>query len=471
MGSAPRLTVHAAAWKPAHMTDTETIHRAYVYVLDPTPAQTQRLESHCGGARFAYNHVLSLVKAVLDQRDAEETYGIPEDQRTPSMGWSHYSLRKVWNARKAHVAPWWSENSKEAYSNALSGLAAGLSNWNNSRKGKRKGKPVGFPTFHGKRARKSFTVTTGVIRVEPSRHHVTLPVVGTLHTLESTRRLHRRLEQGTARVLRATVSRHRGRWQVSLLAEITAAVRAPREGSVVGVDVGVKTPLVAATSDGKLVMEVPVPARLDALGRRKRELQRINRQRQAPRKGSAASNRWLKAQRRISKIDYRMAAIREDVLHKATTELARRFDTIVIEDLNVAGMLTRGGAYKKGFNRAASRAMMGASRTMLKYKAVNVVVADRWFPSSKTCSNCDAVKAKLRLDERVYVCEECGHVMDRDVNASVNLARYAGSPLVCGRGGTCKTGAPSGATAVVGEASTVVDGGSRGNAGMQLAVM
>lgn len=449
------------------MTDN-TYHRAYVFVLDPTPTQLQQFESHAGGARFAYNHMLGLVKATLDQRAAEKTYGVPEDQLTPSLSWSHYALRKMWNTRKDAAAPWWSENSKEAYSNALAGLASGLKNWNASRKGIRKGTPVSFPTFHGKKSKKSFSFTTGVIRLEPSRHHVTLPKIGTIHVMESTRRLYRLVERGDARLLRATVSEHRGRWQVSLLAELPQPQPRADKGRVVGVDVGCKDWIVAATSDGTEVMRVPVPGQLEELDKTKRRLQRRNHNRQAPDKstGQKASKRWLKAQRRINRCDWRMAAVREDILHKVTTELAERFDTVVIEDLNVQGMMTRGGAYKKGLNRSVARAGMSASRTMIGYKANNTVMANRWFPSSKTCSSCGSVKAKLTLGERTYVCDQpaCGHVMDRDVNAAVNLAKYgelsitAGSPLVAGRGASDQTEPPAGGKAQGVEASTLTSG-------------
>lgn len=435
--------------------ETQTVHRAFVYALDPTPAQEQMLHSHSGGARFAYNHMLAKVKANLDQRAAEKTYGIPDDQLTPSMSWSHFSLNNEFNATKDDVAPWNRENSSQAYLYALLGLAGALKNWSDSRKGTRKGRAVGFPKFHGKRARKSCTFAGRNVRVEPSRHHIKLPTIGTVHTLESTRKLSRLIEQGKARVLRATVSEHRGRWQVSLLAEVTVPVRAPREGSVVGIDVGVKDWLVAGTADGTEVLRVPVPARLAELDAKKRKLQHRNRNRQAPRKGVAPSKRWLKAQRRINACDWRMAAIREDTLHKATTELAARFDTVVVEDLNVAGMMTRGGAYKKGLNRAIARAGMAMTRTQLGYKAIDLVTANRWFPSSKLCSDCGAVKAKLSLSERTYHCEHCGHTMDRDLNAAVNLAKtQAGSPLASGRGAERKTNAPSGAAAAGGEAST-----------------
>lgn len=457
---------------------TETIHRAYVYALDPTPTQEAALRSHCGGARFAYNHMLALVKAQMDQRAAERSYGIPDEQLTESIGWSFYSLRKEWNARKDATAPWWSENSKEAYANGIKGLANALKNWNDSRKGKRKGKASGFPSFHGKKLTKTCTFTTGTLRLEPSRHHVTLPKLGTIHTMESTRRLARRIESGSARILRATVSYRRGRWQVSLLAEVNAADR-PARGGVVGVDVGVKDWIVAATSDGTEVLRVPVPAQLTELDARKRALQRRNRNRQAPRKGVKPSNRWRAAQRRIDILDWKLAAVREDALHKATTELAARFDTVVIEDLNVKGMMTRGGSRKRGLNRAIARSGLAMSRTMIGYKSQETVMVNRWFPSSKTCSSCGAVKAKLSLGERTYVCDHtaCGHTMDRDLNAAVNLAKHgevilAGSPPVSGRGAERKTEEPAGISAAGNEASTVTpivgDGGVRGNADVQL---
>ena len=118
--------------------------QAYKYALDPTPAQERSLSSHAGAARFARNHMLGLVKATLDQRAAERTYGIAEDELTPSLGWSLPALRRAWNLRKTAVAPWWAENSKEAYNTGLDSLARSLEAWSNSRKGKRAGASV-FP--------------------------------------------------------------------------------------------------------------------------------------------------------------------------------------------------------------------------------------------------------------------------------------------------------------------------------------
>ncbi|WP_433372965.1 helix-turn-helix domain-containing protein [Streptosporangium sp. CA-115845] len=120
------------------------IHQAYRYALDPTPALVADLFSHGGAARFAFNWALARVKAALDQRAAERSYGVPAELLT-EVPWSLYALRKLWNAAKGEVAPWWAENSKEAYNTGLEALARALANWSASRKGSRVGKQVGFP--------------------------------------------------------------------------------------------------------------------------------------------------------------------------------------------------------------------------------------------------------------------------------------------------------------------------------------
>ena len=189
------------------------VAQAYRYALDPTPTQERAFCSHAEAARFARNHMLGLVKAVLDQRAAERSYNVAESELTPRLGWSLPALRRVWNKRKNAVAPWWGQNSKEAYNTGLDSLARSLEAWAKSRRGERAGRSVGFPRFHGKRERASVRFTTGVVRVEADRHHVTLPRLGSIRTHESTRKLGSRIEAGTARVLSATLTRDSaGRW-------------------------------------------------------------------------------------------------------------------------------------------------------------------------------------------------------------------------------------------------------------------
>jgi helix-turn-helix protein len=180
--------------------------QAYRFALDPTGVQGAALRSHCGGQRRAFNWGLARVKANLAQRDAERSYGIADDQLTPSVSWSAYSLRKDWNRVKDTVAPWWAENSKEAYSSGLANLATALGNWADYRRGNRRGRRVGFPRFKGKRSGLSCRFTTGGFGLAADRRHVKLPRIGLVRTHESTRKLARHVERGTARIRSAAVS-------------------------------------------------------------------------------------------------------------------------------------------------------------------------------------------------------------------------------------------------------------------------
>jgi putative transposase len=146
--------------------------QAYRFALDPTQAQQQALWSHAGARNFAFNTMLAAVKANLDQRAAEKTYGLGNDELTPPLSWSMRSLRDEWNRIKHVLAvredgtPWWDENSKEVYASGCQALANALENWSASRKGRRKGAPMGFPHFKSKRrSAKKFTFTTGPLRV------------------------------------------------------------------------------------------------------------------------------------------------------------------------------------------------------------------------------------------------------------------------------------------------------------------
>lgn len=183
-----------------------SVIRAYRFALDPGPLQEEQLRSHCGAQRFAYNWALRLVKANLEQRSAERTYGIADSELTPALNWSAYSLRRTWNTIKDDVAPWWRENSKEAYSSGLANLATALNNWAVSQSGDRQGRPMRFPRFKTKKSQLSCRFTTGAFGlVDTDRRHVKLPRIGRVRTHESTRKLARRVDRGSARIRSATV--------------------------------------------------------------------------------------------------------------------------------------------------------------------------------------------------------------------------------------------------------------------------
>jgi IS605 OrfB family transposase len=417
--------------------------QAYRFALDLSPGQERDVLAHAGAARVAHNWALAKVKALMDQRAAERSYGVPDEQLTPSLSWSLAGLRKAWNAAKPEVAPWWPEVSKEAFNTGLDALARGLKNWTESRAGKRAGRPVGFPRFKSRRrTTPSVRFTTGAVRVEPDRMHVVLPRLGRLKLHESARKLARRLDNGTARIMSAMVRRDGGRWHVSFTVEIERAERVlARPGSTVGVDVGIKH--LAVLSTGELIDN---PRHLVTAQQRMRSLGRALSRKTSPdrRTGRRASKRWERAAARLSRAHARVANLRRDGLHKLTTRLATTHGTVVIEDLNVTGMLA---------NRKLARHIADAGfaeiRRQLAYKTAwnggRLLVADRWYPSSKTCSGCGTVKTKLSLSERTYTCQACGLVIDRDHNASLNLAALAaefdtaGSGPVAARGADQKT--------------------------------
>jgi putative transposase len=286
--------------------------------------------------------------------------------------------------------------------------------------------------------------TTGAIRVDPDRQHVTLPVLGRIKTHESTRKLARRIDNGTARIGSAMVRYGAGRWFVSLTVEVVRAERSPaRPDAVIGVDLGVTA--LAVFSDGRPA--VPNPKHLGSALRKLRRACRTVSRRRGPdrRSGQAPSNRWRTANQARNQVYHRTTHLRRDAIDKLTTGLAGEYGTVVVEDLHVAGMLRN-----RRLARAIADAGFGEIRRQLAYKTRwgggRLEVADRWFPSSKTCSNCQAVKPKLSLRVRTFRCEDCGVVLDRDVSASLNLAALvtrhvagSGSETGNGRGADRKT--------------------------------
>ncbi len=408
---------------------SEPVLQAYRFALDPTPAQARALASHAGAARFAYNQLLARVKADFDARK--------HDPAHESVAWNLAALRREWNARKGQIAPWWAQNSKEAASSGLADLAAGLKNWDDSKHGRRAGPRVGFPRFKQRgRCRESFRYTTGSFGVS-GRCRVQLPKVGHVRTHEPTTKLRRKIESGQARVLSATLARDGGRWFCALCCEVERNdQRASAPQSVVGVDAGVKH--LAVLSTGEMVEN---PRALSRAQRKLRRLQRrADRQRRANNPGCYhpdgraikgswpvnRSNRQRLTEQRVGRLHTHVRNVRRDALHKLTSELAATHGTAVVEKLNARGLCRAGN---RGLRRAIHDASMAEIRRQLSYKTAwrggTLIQAPTLYPSSKTCSSCAAVKAKLPLETRTYHCGHCGLSIDRDLNAAINLAKLA----------------------------------------------
>ena len=363
------------------------------------------MASHAGAARFAYNAGLAHVKEALDSGELAD--------------WSHYGLIRWWNKNKDELAVnqttgvvWWSQNSKESYSMALRSLAQGLSNWSKSSKGQRKGKRVGFPKFKSKNTVMRFAYSTAFTAPTASDPYgLKLPRIGRVHCMEN---VYRRVDG--ARLIRITVSRRAGRWYASLTVEREPTAKpAPKSGAV-GVDLGVKN--LATLSDGTVI---PNPR---ALGARLKALRKAQQALSRKIKGSV---RREKAKKHVARLHARVADVRADAIHKATTMISGNYSVVCIENLHVAGMVKN-----HSLARSVLDAALGEFRRQLEYKTARsgavLRVVDRWYPSSKTCSNCGVVKAKLPLSERTFNCDACGLSMDRDLNAAINICVAGSAP-------------------------------------------
>jgi putative transposase len=255
---------------------------------------------------------------------------------------------------------------------------------------------------------------------------------------------------GTARVLSATIKEEAGRWFVSFGCKVVRRDPvATYPEAIVGVDLGVHHFAVLSTGE---LFENPRP-----ISQRARRMARLNRELSRRQKGS---KRRARTRAKLTRCHARVANLRRDTLHKLTTQLATAYGTVVIEDLAVKNMtacprpkadpenpghhLLNGHAAKAGLNRSILDASPGELRRQLSYKMSwhggHLVVADRWFPSSKKCSSCKKAKATLSLSTRTYRCEHCGLVLDRDHNAARNLAAYGREHLVAGSGPETQNG-------------------------------
>ena len=361
------------------------VTKAYRYELDPNNLQRSSLHQHAGVARFVYNWG-------LEQRIALFKENQGKDRFTDAM-----KQHKLLTSLKASHYPWMYECSKCAPQEAFRDLHRAFQNFY---RGQKTGEKIGFPRFKRKGVKDSFRLY-GAIKFMGRK--IQLPRIGKIRIKERRKRYHK------GRILSATVRRRANRWFVSVTVEVEIPDPVPNGGTPVGVDLGVKT--LATLSDGATF------ANPRALGRRMRKVEQLHKSLSRKRKGS--KNRQ-KAKFRLARMYLKTFNIRQDTLHKITTYLAKSHSKIVIENLNVSGMMK---------NRRLALAIADVGfyefRRQLEYKCQwygsQLVIVSRTFPSSKRCSRCGHKKKKLSLSEREYHCEECGLRIDRDLNAALNL--------------------------------------------------
>jgi len=423
--------VTTAVQERTSTSTTSTTTQAYAYAIDPTPEQANLLRSHIGGSRFTYNTLLSLVKTNWDENRQKK---VPKEEY---LGTSHFDLLYLWASKRDELAPWWSENGSSTYNDATQRLSRAFANW---RKGQAK-----FPAFKCRDQGGSVRFTNQAISLSDS-HHVRVSRIGELKTYESTRKLYRHLDRGKAKIMAATITERRGRWTISFTVEVQRVApptRAPEK--IIGIDLGLATLCTGVAPNGEHVLDIANPRHLVRSEEKMAHAQHIAARRQGPStrlgKRVAPSNRWKRANARVQKVHASVANSRKNLIHETTSRLAKNYDLIVVEDLNVAGMLKNHSLAKH-----IADASWGEFVRQLEYKTTwygsTLVKAGRFYASSKTCSQCQTVKAKLSLDERVFHCGACGLSIDRDVDAAINLARQglAGTSSVTGRGGEVRPG-------------------------------
>lgn len=372
---------------------------AHRIALDPNNVQATYFARAAGTARFAHNWALA------EWQRQYEAWKLDSSQPKPSQA----ALRRQLNAMKREQFPWMLEVTKNAPQMAIIQLGDAFKNFFAGR--------ARYPQFRKKGVHDRFTLTNDQFSIDGCR--IRIPNLGWVRMRESLR--------FAGKIMSTTVSRVADRWFVSIAVDTQDDSHLPQAENqgAVGVDLGVSA--LATLSTGETISG-PKPHK--ALLSR---LQRLSRSLSRKQKGSA--NR-KKAKSKLAKLHARIAAIRSDALHQLTTNLTRRFHTIGIEDLNVRGMV-------KNRHLARSVADMGffEFRRQLEYKAAmrggQIVVADRFYPSSKTCSDCGHRLEALPLAVREWTCPACGTRHDRDMNAAINLKNMAVSSTVsaCGEEG------------------------------------
>ena len=378
--------------------------------LDLTEAQEAYCRRAAGTARCTYNWALAAWKHEYEAGEHPTALG----------------LKKQWHAIKHAQFPWVAAVHKDANQQPCTHLGQAFQKFFR--------REAAYPTCKKQGQHDRFYVSNDQCTFQGKS--LRLPVLGRVRMHEALR--------CTGKVMSVTVSRMAHRWFARVAVSTPTTPLPCEHQAVVGVDLGVLR--LVTLSAGESV-EGPQPLRKWA-----KVLRRCRKRLSRQVKGAA---HWVKAQQRLARLHYRIACQRADSLHKLTTDLVRRFGTVVIEELHVKGMVRN-----HHLARALSDMGFGTFRRFLTYKAeragVMVVVADRWFPSSKTCSQCGALHKTLTLQDRHVQCAACGFVGDRNLNAAINLSKR---PTAGGEVTPVDIAALTGASGlretVVGEAGTI----------------
>ncbi|GCF10153.1 transposase [Dictyobacter arantiisoli] len=414
--------------------------------MNPTPEQVAYLKRACGTRRFIYNWGREQWEKQYQAYTLEQKT-VPEGQRVLPLP-NALALKKQFHAIRAEAYPWTYEVTKCVVEGAFDDLGKAYSNFFAGR--------AAYPRYKQKgKSHESFYLSNDKFTL--GSHWIAIPGLGRfildqrkqekergklrrkLGTVNLAEKL-RFVETGkvtpptkkrnkrkqvlceSVKILGATVSCEAGHWYLSIQMEIKKPLP-PTPVPVVGVDVGLKQ--AAVVSDGRVLEnQKPLARHLNKLGKLQRHLSRKQKTKDPHTGKTTFSENDQKQRVKVARKHQQIANIRRDVQHKFTTELARTCGTIGVEDLNILGMMAN-----RKLSRAVADAAMGQLLQLLKTKVAasggNFFIASRWFPSTKRCSKCGQIKKRMPLKHRTYQCLACGLVIDRDLNASLNLAQFA----------------------------------------------
>lgn len=361
----------------------------YNYRIYPKQHQLSLIAQAMGCARVVWNDALRLYK------DAERD-GTDRPKKISNLC--------ITQAKKTQERAWLADVSSVVLQQSINDLQTAWKNYFDSKSGKRKGQPVGKPKWKRKQSRQAIRFAKNAFSVHSQS--VKLAKIGHVKMVVS-----RPLPSAptSVTIIKDTI----GRYFASFVVEVKHPLRRATQNSC-GVDLGLA--YFAILSSGE---------KIDNPKWHKKMLKRIKRAARRLAKAQRGSKRRERRKRRLAKLHAKVKQQRQDFQHKLTTRLVRENQALAVEDLNVAGMVKN-----RKLSRAISDAGWSSFKTMLEAKCDkygrHITIVDRWYPSSQLCSECGKSGGRKELDVREWQCLYCGTIHDRDINAAVNLNRWAG---------------------------------------------
>lgn len=370
--------------------------KAYKFRIYPDRNQAILLHKHFGSTRFLYNYFLDYRQKEYVKGNNKVTYSTTQALLTELKHKEEYI--------------WLNECASQSLQMALRELDTAYDNFFKKR--------ADYPKYKSKKNIYQSATFPQNINVDYDNKKVFIPkfMKDGIKT-----KFHRQIPK-SATIKRATISRKNDRYYIAIIFEDNIPLPKPiKAKNAVGLDMGISS--LIATSDYVKYPNLKTLAKYEK--KLKLAQKRLDKKQHSRKKGDTTpkSNNYLKQQKKVRNIHEKIANIREDYLHKISTEIINQYDIVCLETLNIKGMMKNHKLAKQ-----IADVSWGKFITMLEYKASwqgkTILKIDRWFPSSQLCSNCGTNNGKKPLSIRKWTCPDCGYIHDRDINAAINIRNY-----------------------------------------------